>query len=89
MALDIISTQFSVVDAAQEGAMRTSHLNEVLAKLRSLRRCETDATRVAIKPVYIDSRRASAFASGPPGTLGMPWVRVSILKTERRAICGS
>jgi len=26
MALDIISTQFSVVDAAQEGAMRTSHL---------------------------------------------------------------
>jgi len=31
MALDTISTQFSVVDAAQEGAMRTSHL----------RRCET------------------------------------------------
>ena len=45
MALDSILIQFSVVDAAQEGAMRTSHLE--LAKLRSLRRCETGAKRAA------------------------------------------
>ena len=45
MALDIISTQFSVVDAAQEGAMRTSHLRTCeIAKFATL--C-TDAKRAA------------------------------------------
>ena len=38
MALDIISTQVSVVDAAQEGAMRTSHLPTCeIAKFATLR----------------------------------------------------
>ena len=88
MALDTISTQFSVVDAAQEGAMRTSQA----ANLRNCEVCDAaKPTRNAqpIKPIYIDSRSAAASTPGPSGTLGMPWVRVSILKTERCAICGS
>ena len=38
MSLDIISTQFSVVDAAQEGAMRTS-------QAANLRNCEIATLR--------------------------------------------
>ena len=88
MSLDIISTQFSVVGAAQEGAMRTSQPANP-AKMRTLRRCEATRNAQAIKPNRFDSRSAAASAPGHSGTPESPRLRVSIPKAERCAICGS
>ena len=65
MALDSILIQFSVVDAAQEGAMRTSHLRTCeIAKFATLRNLGTRNAQPIIADLFTKARaqRSCAYA---------------------------